>query len=86
MSRSRSSGATGSENHSTDLPAALPATQNTAEPETFPVEELAARLNVPAWAFNGMMVRYGWGKGKELTEHEFVKAKKAFLEGPMEVK
>jgi len=48
------------------------------------IEELAAKLNVPDWAFAGMKVSYAWGAGKELTEKEFLEARDKWLSGPMD--
>jgi hypothetical protein len=51
--------------------------------ETMTIEELAHVHQVPDWVMAGLIVANGWGQGKELTEIEFLKAKDAWLAGPM---
>ncbi len=57
--------------------------QEGQESKLYPVGELAKRFGVPGWTLDGMMVRYNWGRGKELSEKEFLQARDAFLGGPM---
>ncbi|WP_034629491.1 hypothetical protein [Desulfotruncus alcoholivorax] len=53
------------------------------EDKTFPVEELADKHNMPLWMLAGLKAANNWGRGKELTEDEFLKARDKWLAGPI---
>ena len=60
---------------------------DSANPEnTCPVEELAEKYNVPAWLLAGLKTANNWGRGKELTETDFLKARDKWLRGPAKAK
>lgn len=52
-----------------------------AEKIICPVEKLQEKFKVPAWAHAGACMRMGWGRGKEVTETEYVSAVEAFKNG-----
>lgn len=51
--------------------------------ETKTIEEWAAELQTPAWAFAGLKVRQNWAAGKVVTREEYERALRSFLGGPM---
>lgn len=54
------------------------------ETEILPtIEELAKKCNVPEWQMAGLKVANNWGKGKELSEADFLAARDAWLSGPI---
>jgi hypothetical protein len=53
------------------------------EPKLLSIEELARRHKLEAWELAGLKAAFRWGAGKELTEEEFLAARREWLGGPM---
>lgn len=47
------------------------------------IEKLAEKNKVPGWILAGAKQKYNWGKGKKLTEKDFLKKVDEFKKGPM---
>lgn len=47
------------------------------------IEALAEKHQIPPWTLAGAKAAYGWGEGKELTDAEFLKKVRTWLNGPM---
>jgi hypothetical protein len=58
------------------------ATPKAVDVKLEPVEELFARMGVPAWQQAGLMRHKRWAAGKQTTEADLAAELKSWLNGP----
>lgn len=58
-------------------------TTTNTPPELFSIEELKEKDKTPDRVFEGMKAAENWTTGKAVTQEEYEKALKGFLESPM---